>query len=439
MISALEAKGFEAYAVGGCVRDLILARDPQDFDITTNALPGSVKKIFRNTVDTGIAHGTVTVVLYPDTYEVTTYRIDGDYADGRHPDHVDFTSRLSDDLCRRDFTINAMAYHPDRGLTDLYGGMEDLSRHVIRCVGDPMERFSEDALRILRAYRFAAQLGFSIEEKTRDAARALAGTLRKISAERIRTELMKLLVSPNPGILRDMAKDGITAVILPELDACFATPQHSSYHLYDVGEHTVRTVEAVAPDPLLRLTMLLHDFGKTVVHFRDASGTDHFKGHAAAGAKMAEKILRDLKFDNKTIKNCVTLIRYHDLRPRIADAAVRRALFEIGPDLFPKYLAVQRADADAKNPQRMVKTYERIDAVEKIYEGILARRDALSLRDLCITGNDLKAAGISGPETGFILQSALLCVLEEPALNTREILLAYAMYVHHLRDKTGNT
>ena len=272
IINNLQFHGYEAYAVGGCVRDSILARRPEDWDITTSARPEEIKKLFRRTVDTGIEHGTVTVLLGKDSYEVTTYRIDGAYEDGRHPKEVHFTTSLEEDLRRRDFTINAMAYHDEVRLVDIFGGMQDLNRHLIRCVGDPKERFSEDALRILRAVRFSAQLNFPVEPETAEAARELAPSLEKISAERIQAELVKLLVSPHPERIRDAFELGITKVILPEWDAMEGVAQNTPHHRYDVAEHTLRALKNVKRDRILRLTMLFHDMGKPAVKTTDAKG-----------------------------------------------------------------------------------------------------------------------------------------------------------------------
>ena len=259
ILHILEENGYEAYVVGGCVRDSILGRNPNDWDITTSASPQQVKELFQRTVDTGLQHGTVTVLMDKEGYEVTTYRVDGDYEDGRHPKQVMFTSSLEEDLKRRDFTINAMAYHPERGLVDLFHGMEDMEHKIVRCVGDPMERFHEDALRILRAVRFSAQLGFTIEEKTKAGIQALAPNLKCVSAERIQTELVKLLVSPHPDYLRVAYETGITREFLPEFDACMETEQNTPHHCYTVGEHILHGLLLVRPDKVLRLTMLLHD------------------------------------------------------------------------------------------------------------------------------------------------------------------------------------
>ena len=263
IINNLQLAGYDAFAVGGCVRDSILARKPQDWDITTSAKPEAIKEIFRRTVDTGIEHGTVTVMIGKDSYEVTTYRIDGAYEDSRHPKEVRFTNCLEEDLRRRDFTINAMAYNDDVRLVDVFGGMQDLNHHLIRCVGDPRERFSEDALRILRAVRFSAQLDFPIEPDTAKAVKELAPNLKNISAERIQTELVKLLTSPHPERIQDACELGITKVVLPEWDAMVGVKQNTIHHKYDVAEHTLHTLKHVKRDKYLRLTMLFHDMGKT--------------------------------------------------------------------------------------------------------------------------------------------------------------------------------
>lgn len=264
IIDTLEEAGFEAYAVGGCVRDSMLGRKPEDWDITTSASPWQVKELFPVTVDTGIKHGTVTVLIGHEGFEVTTYRIDGEYEDKRHPKEVLFTSDLLEDLKRRDFTINAMAYNDKKGLVDAFGGARDLEDKKIQCVGDPVERFTEDALRLMRAVRFSAQLGFSIEGRTKEVIPALAGNLADISEERIQTELVKLLVSGHPEELRTLYETGMTKVFLPEFDRMMATPQNNLHHCYNVGDHTIAALGYVRPDKVLRLTMLLHDVAKPV-------------------------------------------------------------------------------------------------------------------------------------------------------------------------------
>lgn len=425
IISVLTEAGFEAYVVGGCVRDAILGRDAADWDITTNALPSQVKALFPRTLDTGLQHGTVTVMQGKEGFEVTTYRIDGEYLDGRHPDRVTFTPSLLEDLKRRDFTVNAMAYNEKEGLVDAFGGLEDLKRRRIRCVGDPRERFTEDALRILRAVRFSAQLDFTIEEKTRAALSEFAPRLLKVSAERIQTELVKLLTSSHPEVFRVVWETGISAVILPEFDACMDTPQNNPHHCWSVGEHTLRALPFVEPDKVLRLAVLLHDIGKPPVRTTDERGVDHFYGHAQKGAEMAGSILRRLKFDNDTRKRVARLVQVHDdLQIAAAQRSVRRAVYRIGADLFPDYLKVRRADIMAQNPDVRQEKLNELARIEEMYQKILEAQQCLSLKDLAVTGRDLIEAGMQpGPELGRTLNQLLELVIEHPEYNTKESLL----------------
>ena len=425
IISVLTEAGFEAYVVGGCVRDAILGRDAADWDITTNALPSQVKALFPRTLDTGLQHGTVTVMQGKEGFEVTTYRIDGEYLDGRHPDRVTFTPSLLEDLKRRDFTVNAMAYNEKEGLVDAFGGLEDLERRQIRCVGDPRERFTEDALRILRAVRFSAQLDFTIEEKTRAALSEFAPRLLKVSAERIQTELVKLLTSSHPEVFRVVWETGISAVILPEFDACMDTPQNNPHHCWSVGEHTLRALTFVEADKVLRLAVLLHDIGKPPVRTTDECGIDHFYSHAQKGAEMAGSILRRLKFDNDTRKRVARLVQVHDdLQIAAAQRSVRRAVYRIGADLFPDYLKVRRADIMAQNPDVRQEKLNELARIEEMYQKILEAQQCLSLKDLAVTGRDLIEAGMRpGPELGRTLNQLLELVIEHPEYNTKESLL----------------
>ena len=426
IINNLQLHGYEAFAVGGCVRDSILARRPEDWDITTSAKPEEIKRLFRRTVDTGIEHGTVTVIIGKDSYEVTTYRVDGAYEDGRHPKEVRFTSRLEEDLQRRDFTINAMAYNDDVRLVDVFGGMKDLNHHLIRCVGDPRERFSEDALRILRAVRFSAQLNFPIEPDTAEAIKELAPTLEKISAERIQAELVKLLVSPHPERIRDAYELGITKVILPEWDAMAGVEQNTPHHRYDVAEHTIRAMKYVKRDKILRLTMLFHDMGKPSTKTTDENGRDHFKGHALVSEEIARKVLRRLKFDNETVKTVTRLVCYHDYRMEATPKNVRRAMNRIGVELFPYYLAVRMADANAQSPYRRREKIENIVAVRKLYQEALLEEDCVTLRQLAVSGRDLMDLGMNpGREIGSMLSELLEYVIDDPKRNEKEILRGY--------------
>lgn len=441
IINTLQEHGYEAYAVGGCVRDAMLGKEPQDWDITTSALPMQVKALFRRTVDTGIQHGTVTVLLDKEGFEVTTYRVDGKYEDGRHPTEVAFTASLAEDLKRRDFTINAMAYNETEGLVDLFSGAEDLERGIIRCVGVAKERFSEDALRILRAFRFSAQLDFAIEDETLKAATELAGTLRKISAERIYAELTKLLLSEHPGRLLTAYECDITEVILPEFDRMCETLQQHPAHYTNVGLHsldTVRTVKRMSEYGeeagfsqsefrYLRLAALFHDVGKPECRSTDEKGIDHFYGHAEAGAELAKKILRRLKADNVTIDTVSRLVRWHDYSFVPEERPVRRAMHKIGADLFPLLLELRRGDLVAHAEPYRTEGPENLRKVWQVFLGIKSREECTSLKDLAVNGSDLIAAGFApGKELGEVLNRLLFWVIEEPEKNQKELLLAEA-------------
>ncbi len=425
IINTIESAGFEAYAVGGCVRDSLLGRRPDDWDITTNAAPGEIKALFRRTVDTGIRHGTVTVMLGREGYEVTTYRIDGEYEDGRHPKQVVFTGNLREDLGRRDFTVNAMAYRPREGLVDCFGGLEDLSAGLIRCVGDAKARFTEDALRMMRAVRFCAQLSFSMESCTRAAIGELAGNLAKVSAERIQAEFLKLLCSPNPDDVRELYKTGLSAVFLPEFDACMKTPQNNPHHCCSVGEHILRSLREVRPDRVMRLAMFFHDIGKPVTKQTDGQGIDHFHGHAAVGEEMTKKIMRRLKFDTDTIVRVSRLVRSHDRNIEPDERGVRRAMAAVGADLFPALFDIKEADMRAQSDYRREEKEERLARLRALYEEVTDRRECVSLKELAVTGHDLIEAGVRpGPEMGRILNGFLELVVEEPSRNTKEYLLS---------------
>ncbi len=424
IIETLEQAGFEAYAVGGCVRDSLLGRNPSDWDITTSARPEQVKALFSHTIDTGIRHGTVTVMLEHVGYEVTTYRIDGEYEDSRHPKEVIFTPLLTEDLKRRDFTINAMAWNPRAGIIDEFGGMEDLDEGIIRCVGSPEERFSEDALRMMRAVRFSAQLGYEIEPATKAAIRKLAPNLTHVSAERIQVELVKLVESMHPDYLRVAYETGITRVVLPEFDLCMETEQHNPHHCYTVGEHMLHSMLAVSSNRYLRLAMLLHDIAKPEKKKTDEQGIDHFHGHQEASEEMAKVILRRLKFDNETIRIVSRLIGFHDYRFPAERRSVRRAVWKVGEDLFPMLLQVKEADTMAQSLYERAEKLEWIAKVEKLYREILKDRECLSLKDLAVTGRDLIREGCApGPELGRILNEMLQDVLEHPEHNNKEYLL----------------
>ena len=458
IIHRLEEKGYEAYAVGGCIRDTILGRSPEDWDITTSAKPQEIKKCFKRTVDTGIKHGTVTVMLNHTGYEVTTYRIDGEYEDGRHPKDVEFTGNLFLDLERRDFTINAMAYNEKAGLIDKFGGMQDIRDKTIRCVGDAGKRFEEDALRMLRAVRFSGQLGFRIEDETRNAIVKRVEKLSLISAERIRAELSKLIISKNSGQIYEIYNTGMSSVFLPELDAMMEVRQYNNHHIYTVGEHCIHSVGVmnlffgigsdyidksnIPEDVFMRasdiakdidkkghlalcLTMLFHDIAKPETMTIDDMGTGHFYGHPAVGEKIADNILRRLTFDNDTITIVKRLIRFHDYRLEGRLRILRRAVSKIGSDIMLMLFLVQYADILSQNPDTFEEKFEKLNAVYEGYEQIINDESPLSLKDLAVNGRDIiEQLGIKpGPEVGKMLKLLLDTVLEEPEKNNRETLL----------------
>lgn len=429
IIQTITEAGYEAFAVGGCIRDSILGREPEDWDITTSATPLQIKELFRRTIDTGIAHGTVTVMLDKEGFEVTTYRIDGEYEDSRHPKEVTFTASLKEDLRRRDFTINAMAYNDEVGLVDIFDGKKDIERKMIRCVGNPIERFTEDALRMMRAVRFSAQLDYEIEEQTKKAICKLAPNLVNISAERIQTELVKLVISPHPEKLLVAYETDITKVILPEFDACMKTRQKNPYHCYNVGEHTIKSMEAVRADKVLRLAMLFHDFGKPVKWTTDENGIDHFYGHPEISEEMTRQILRRLKFDNETLRIVTALVKFHDMDINPAAKSIRRSILKTGEDIFPLLLEVKRADMEAQSSFSYEKKLELLQAINKAYEEVLEAEQCVSLKTLAVTGRDLmqKLNMPPGKEIGEILKQLLDYVIEEPAHNQKELLLEKAM------------
>ncbi|SFI07734.1 tRNA nucleotidyltransferase (CCA-adding enzyme) [Pseudobutyrivibrio sp. OR37] len=424
IINILESNGHEAYAVGGCVRDCILGKIPHDWDITTSALPEQVKSLFDRTFDTGIEHGTVTVLMHGVGYEVTTYRVDGKYEDGRHPKEVTFTASLEEDLKRRDFTINAMAYNESNGLVDLFGGKEDLEAGIIRAVGNPTERFTEDALRMLRALRFSAQLGFEIEPATYQAICKLAPTLDRISAERIQVEMVKLVTSDHPERIREVYNTGLSKVFFPELNVMMECPQNNKHHMYTVGEHAVKAMCLSPADKAIRLTMLLHDVAKPACKTTDEKGQDHFKLHPVKGAEMARTVLRRLKFDNDTIDRVCNLVKNHDDRPEINERNVRRMIIRVGQDNFDDLLAVKRADCLAQSMYHREEKLAYIDELEQVYRQVISAGDCLKIKDLKINGKDLLDMGVpQGQKIGEILKALFDEVVDNPKLNERDYLL----------------
>lgn len=434
IIGVLQEAGFEAYAVGGCIRDSLLGRTPNDWDITTSAKPMEVKALFSHTIDTGIQHGTVTILLDREGFEVTTYRIDGEYEDGRHPKEVSFTGSLEEDLKRRDFTINALAYNETAGLIDIFEGQKDLKDGIIRCVGNAEERFTEDALRMLRAIRFSAQLGYRIEENTLAAIHKLAGNLEKISAERIQTELLKLMVSPHPDYLRTAYECGVTKVFFPEFDLAMETPQNHPHHCYNVGEHILHSLLEVPADKVLRLTMLLHDIAKPQCLTVDEKGITHFHGHEEMGAEMSRVILRRLRMDNDTTDKVCRLVRFHDYGNGVAPdrRIVRRAVNKIGEDLFDDFILVKKADLLAQSMYLREEKLNNLAEWDACYREIREAEECVSLRTLAVNGRDLIAAGLQpGRELGDILKQLLDEVLETPEKNEKDYLVSRAKELSH--------
>ncbi len=425
-LSLLNNAGFEAFAVGGCVRDTMLSKPPVDWDITTAALPEQILSVFTQykTIPTGIQHGTVTVILDDMPLEITTYRIDGEYSDNRHPNEVFFTASLQDDLRRRDFTINAMAYHPNRGLVDCFSGAADLSKQKITCVGDPESRFTEDALRILRALRFSAVLGFTVEKVTAETIHKLAPLLRRVSAERITEELKKLLMGK---YVRQVLLEfsDVFSIILPELQPLIGLRQDNPYHHLTVYEHTVETVAAVKSDLSLRLTMLFHDVGKPACYTRDENGIDHFRGHPAISAAIAERAMERLRLDKAIIATVKTLIMHHDDDLSLQDKHLKRLLNRLESAAY-QLIEVQRADVYGQHPDKRDRL-NFLDAVEKRLSELQKENACFRLRDLAVNGDDLLAMGYtSGRQLGDTLYKLLEAVMDEKCPNERAALVKLA-------------
>lgn len=423
IISELEQNGHEAYVVGGCVRDCILGKAPKDWDITTSAKPEEIKSIFNKTIDTGIQHGTVTVIVNRTGFELTTYRVDGEYSDGRHPENVVFTPDLKEDLRRRDFTINAMAYNDRNGLIDEFCGQEDLEKCIIRCVGDPDRRFEEDALRMMRAVRFSARLNFDIDTETVRAIKKLAPTLNRISMERIRDEFMGIITSPNPSKIHELYELGLTDVFFQEWNRMENTEQNTIHHIYNVAQHTIKVMENIEADPILRLAACLHDVGKPDCIKTDEEG-DHFKGHPAVSADMSVSIMRRLKFDNDTIKKVKKLVLYHDIRPNNSEKEVRRTISKTGTDIYPELFMLKRADIAGQSDYRRQEKLQLIADFEKNRNSIMNKNQALCIKDLSISGKDIIDLGVKmGPDVGKMLERLLNYVLDKPEDNDRDILV----------------
>lgn len=438
-LSRLTKQGFEAYVVGGCVRDALMGFDPNDFDMTTNATPDEVKKAFFDVpvFETGIEHGTVTVLLDSHPFEITTYRIDGEYLDRRRPSNIEFTKSIREDLARRDFTINAIAYSPDTGLVDPFSGQEDIKAKIIRCVGDPSKRFEEDALRIVRAVRFAAVLGFGIEPKTKEALLNAKDTILEVAVERITAEFSKMLCGDHIGPVL-MEYSDVLAVALPEILPSIQFQQKNPYHTYDVYTHIVKVVTNVKAELPLRVAALLHDIAKPETYTQDEKGIGHFYGHPKRSAEIARDILDRLKFDNETKKRVIDLVRNHDIDIKCAPKAVKRLLNRFSEEFFTDLIELKKADVLGQNPA-MRHRVETLDCLLAIYREIVRSGECFLLRDLAIDGRDLLAAGFAeNRRIGVILNDCLDQVIEESLPNRREDLLEYvkSQYgVHHEKEE----
>ena len=427
-LTTLQSAGYDTYVVGGCVRDSMLGLIPPDWDISTAATPADITAVFSGykVIETGIKHGTVTVIVDTVPLEITTFRIDGVYSDNRRPDSVEFTSDLELDLSRRDFTVNAMAYAPGRGVVDPFDGERDLRAHLIRCVGNPDARFDEDALRILRGLRFASVLDFEIEPATGESILSHRGLLNNVAAERIQKELVKLLCGKAVERVL-LAYREVLFTILPALEAMNGFEQRGGFHCYDVYGHTVHTIACVAPEPELRVTMLLHDSGKPAcAGYDEAAQSSCFHGHAAAGAEIAEGILKTLRFSNRFSAEVLTLVKNHDVVLFDNPKAVKKWLGKLGPTMFGKLLEVKRADTLALAEG----AHFRIALLEDIRrqaDALIADSACLTLDSLAVDGNDLKNIGIpAGKQIGEMLDTLFERVVDEQLPNTREALIAAA-------------
>ena len=424
-IEQLEGAGFETWAVGGCVRDSLRGAAPHDWDLCTAARPEQMKAVFagERVLETGLKHGTLTLLTDGGPLEITTFRADGGYSDGRHPDAVRFVGSVEDDLARRDFTVGAMAWHPARGLCDPYGGLDDLQDGILRAVGGPDARFAEDGLRILRAVRFASQLGFAVEPQTAAAMRRQLARLNCVAAERVREELTRMLCGRFVQRALLSYRD-VLAAVLPELVPMFDCAQQNPHHLYDVWEHSVRAVGQVPAVPALRWAMLLHDCGKPACKTIDEKGVGHFYGHPKVSREIAERIVQRLRFSGAESARILLLVEQHDRPLGENDKLVRRRLSQIGEARFRDLLAIKKGDAvgQGTHPEDVAWLY----GMEQCLDRVLAADACFSLRQLAVNGDDMLALGLSGPAVGAMLHDLLRAVIDEQADNTRGALLALA-------------
>ena len=427
ILRTLTGAGHEAYLVGGCVRDLLRGKQPHDWDICTSARPEETEACFAGSciIETGLKHGTVTVMEEGEPYEITTFRTEGPYSDSRRPDYVEFVSSLEADLARRDFTMNAIAMGLDSSLCDPFGGAGDIQAGLIRCVGDPAQRFQEDGLRVMRALRFASCFRFGIEKETARAVHQSRAMLDRVASERINAELCKLLVGPGAAdVIRNYPD--IFCQFWPQLEPLVHMEQNNPWHCYDGWEHTLHAVDAVSEDLVLRLAMLLHDIGKPSCKTTGEDGVDHFRGHPAVSAKMADEMLRQLRFDTKTRERVVRLVELHDAEIPLREKTVRKWLGKLGQEAFFQLLEVKVADNKAQNPAMVQNRLAELAKIKVMAKSIIAQGACLSLRDLEVNGRDVIAAGVApGPVVGKVLDNLLERVIDGEAPNERDALIGH--------------
>ena len=424
LLLRLEDAGFAAFLVGGCVRDLLMGRQPVDWDVATAARPEQVLDLFApDALPTGLQHGTVTVRLGGRSFEVTTFRRDGIYRDSRHPDHVEFTASLEEDLSRRDFTINAMAMDRRGELIDPFGGQEDIRYELLRCVGEPERRLREDALRLMRGLRFAATLGLAIDGPTADAIHRHRELLREIAVERIAVELRKLLCGAFAADIL-LAYSDVLAVVIPEIAPAIGFLQHNPHHCYDVWEHSVRAMAAVPPDPVVRFVLLLHDLGKPETFSMDEAGVGHFYNHGRASAGIAREVCQRLRLDRHTSETVERLVRCHDVEIPLTEKGIRRQLRRLGEEDLRRLLQIKRGDNLAQHPAYLGRQ-EHIRQLEQLLDVVLQEDQCFSLKQMAVKGNDLLALGMSGRAVGEALDALLDLVVEGKLPNDREMLLLY--------------
>lgn len=428
IIDSLTKSGFEAFAVGGCIRDCIMGINPKDWDICTSAIPEQTKQVFKNyrIIDTGIKHGTVTILIDSEMYEVTTFRIDGKYEDNRHPENVTFVSAVKEDLARRDLTINALAYNNDSGLIDYFGGLNDIKNKKIKCVGSADKRFNEDALRILRAIRFSAVYGFDIEEETNKSIHKNAHLIKNISKERINAELNKILLSEKPSTVL-MKYSDVIEIFIPEIKLCVGFNQHNKHHCYNVWEHICKTIDSIEPVLILRITMLLHDIAKPICAVKDGNGTFHFPNHNEVGAEISHKILKRLKYPNYIVNTCTGLVKVHDMALSKNRKNVKKYICKFGIDFLYDLIKVKYADISAQSIYKKEEKIESLRQFKEMLDTLIKEENCFSIKDMQISGGDIKNLGVKeGKEIGIILSDLFNMIIENKVENNHIELLSAA-------------